>query len=67
MIVKTTCPRCRKMTLVEVNANQYMAWKDGELIQKAMPSLSTSEREMLMTGYCSTCWDIVTNPGADGQ
>jgi len=29
---------------------QYIAWRDGELIQNAMPNLSADEREFLISG-----------------
>jgi hypothetical protein len=39
------CVFCGKEHFVTVNEKEYMAWENGELIQKAMPSLSATERE----------------------
>ena len=33
------------------------AWESGVLIQDALPELSASEREQLMTGIHAECWD----------
>jgi len=40
-----------------VTQEQLDRWKNGELIQKAMPHLTTDEREFLMTGMTSEEWD----------
>lgn len=43
------------------------AWKQGEMIQKALPYLHSSERELIKTRICSVCWDATfqgdTNEG----
>lgn len=56
--IKTTCPICKKVNYVEVNAVGFMRWQEeGVCIQNALPELSADEREMLKTGICPTCWD----------
>lgn len=45
------CPFCGKEHFVTVN----MPWENGELIQKAMPSLSATEREQLISHICPKC------------
>lgn len=57
MEIKTTCHVCGVDSFVYVCGRDYFKWKSGELIQKAMPYLTDDQRESLMTGYCSTCWD----------
>jgi uncharacterized protein YbaR (Trm112 family) len=49
------CPICRKVHFVTVDEEEYMAWENGELIQKAMPSLSATEREQLISHICPKC------------
>jgi len=44
------------MTL-NVTMSQYLDWKQGALIQNAMPNLSADEREFLMTGITPDEWD----------
>ena len=55
---KAKCLCCGKVTSVMVPTEQYNIWRSGEaLIQDALPMLSTSEREFLMTNICEECWD----------
>lgn len=49
------CPMCGAETIVSVPENAYVAWQEGELIQHAMPMLSESARECLISGFCSYC------------
>jgi len=55
--VVAPCPFCGGATKVEVNEKDYWDWQDGELVQVAFPYLSADEREALISGICSTCWD----------
>lgn len=40
-----------------VSEEDYHAWMSGELIQNAMPHLSASEREFILTGMTDDEWD----------
>ena len=53
--VAMTCTFCRKFHLVEVDLEQLEAWRNGELIQNAMPDLTLTEREQLISGLCPKC------------
>ena len=53
--VVMTCTFCRKFHLVEVDLEQLEAWRNGELIQNAMPDLTSTEREQLISGVCPKC------------
>ena len=59
MIMRTniamTCTFCGKFHLVEVDLEQFEAWRNGELIQNAMPDLTPTEREELISGLCPKC------------
>jgi len=59
MIVDRTCPICRTKQSKELDFTdeQYTHWRNGMVIQKAMPQLSVNDREFLMTGICNTCWE----------
>lgn len=57
MMITAMCPYCERLTELDVPDAGYKAWMDGELIQDALPMLTDSEREVLLTGICPTCWD----------
>lgn len=63
--VVTQCPFCGRGNEVEVNEADCWDWDDGMLVQDAFPYLSASEREMLITGCCPTCWNKMF--GDDGE
>jgi hypothetical protein len=39
-----------------VNITDVADWKLGEMIQDAMPYLSSAERELLISRTCDDCW-----------
>lgn len=51
------CPMCGKGSTVEVSEEGFNKWRKGELIQNAFPELKSDERELLITGTHSECWD----------
>ena len=51
------CMCCGQAATVIVVRSEYEAFRRGELIQRAMPSLPEDERELLITGTHSKCWD----------
>ena len=53
--VEMTCPFCGANHAVEVNLAQFEAWRNGEVIQKAMPDLTPTEREQLISHVCPKC------------
>ena len=53
--VVMTCLICGKSHPVEVNLEKFEAWQNGELIQNAMPDLTPTEREQLISGVCPKC------------
>jgi hypothetical protein len=56
-VLSKECPFCREVSTVLVVPSEYTAWQAGEFIQTAMPSLSADERELLISGVDSDCWD----------
>lgn len=46
---------------IPVTRDQILAWKNGELIQNAMPNLTSSQREFIMTGIVDETWDEIFN------
>lgn len=57
MIITTTCPMCGDTEDIYTPSKCFIAWKDGMLIQKAMPFLDTDDRERLMSGICPVCFN----------
>lgn len=53
--VSIICPFCGKDHEVEVDLAKFEAWQSGELIQNAMPDLTFTEREQLISGLCPKC------------
>lgn len=57
MLLKVKCQYCGKIVSIEVNPDELKRWKSGELIQRAMPSLNASQRELLLSNTCNDCWN----------
>lgn len=53
------CKGCGTRIVLKFNASDYRRWKEGELIQRAMPYLTPNEREILITGVCGKCFDAM--------
>lgn len=53
--INMVCPFCGNHHSVTVDDMQYTSWQKGTLIQKAMPTLSTTEREQLISRICPKC------------
>ena len=53
------CQLCGKELSVIVDLEDVKRWKDGELIQNALPYLSVDERELFQTSFCSECYDEI--------
>ena len=41
---------------LDVSDEEFVTWRNGKLIQEAMPRLNSAEREFLMTGLTNTDW-----------
>ena len=46
---------------IDVEPHEYQSWVDGQLIQYAMPHLSVSEREFLISGVTDDEWATLMN------
>ena len=58
MDIKRRSPWSKKTSTwrLDVTEEEYNAWRNGMLIQEAMPRLNSNEREFLMTGLTNTDW-----------
>jgi hypothetical protein len=50
------CWKCNGDHVIMADERDVCDWQDGELIQDALPYLTASEREMLISGTCDDCW-----------
>ena len=55
--VVVTCAKCGTVHTLKVNPGDVDKWRNGELIQSAMPYLAPTERELLISGICGPCFD----------
>jgi hypothetical protein len=56
--VKTkTCCVCDKFEVLTLNRQAVESWQEGEYIQNAFPDMSDGDRELLISGTHSECWD----------
>jgi hypothetical protein len=44
---------------LSITREQYLSWKNGELIQDAFPQLNSDDREFLMTGCTPEEWEVI--------
>lgn len=52
------CSVCNKKVVLEVSSSDLDDYKKGnKLVQRCFPYLTPSQREMLISGYCESCWD----------
>lgn len=57
--ITSKCPECKKVAVIAVPYDGYVNWKQGMLIQRAFPEMDKVQREMLISGYCGSCWDTM--------
>ena len=55
VIVTIVCPICGNEHTVEVSEHALYQWQNGACIQNAMPTLSATEREQLISHICPSC------------
>lgn len=56
----TKKPRTKQLAITE---KQWQSWQSGTLIQFALPHLSVSDREFLITGMDDEDWDAMLAGG----
>lgn len=57
------CNICGKSYVISFNRQDMIDWLSGSLpIQDALPYLTAGERELLISGTCGPCFDILFPP-----
>lgn len=51
------CQLCKEYTYTVVERKDIDDWKNGKLMPNDFPYLSSSEKEILISGYCGDCFD----------
>ena len=54
-ILVMECPLYGKEHIVEVEMEQWLKYRDGELAQNAFPNLSPIKREQIISNLCPEC------------
>lgn len=58
--VERICPACSQPHTIRVNETGLCRWYfEGVHIQNALPELSDTEREALLSGLCPSCQDLL--------
>lgn len=57
MIYRKQCKMCGLVHDIEVDRVGFWKWRDGELIQNALPNVSLDNRELMISGICGKCFD----------
>lgn len=57
LITTPSCIVCHKTTKLTIPRERFDRWQKGEMVQRAFYYMSSSERELLMTGIHEECWD----------
>lgn len=61
--ILTVCPYCHKKYIVNVEEQDYYDWTyKRKLMQECFPYLSSTERELLISGTCKECWNKMFKP-----
>jgi hypothetical protein len=57
-VMVARCKMCAANHVIFVKMHDYIEWKNGAgFIQDLMPYLSEGDRELLISGTCSQCFD----------
>ena len=54
--IQIGCTCCGNDYLIGTTLSGYTAWRNGTLMQDAMPDMPKEYREMFISGTCPSCW-----------
>jgi len=57
--INKSCVMCGTNYDINVNSEDFIAWKQGAFIQDVMGYLTADERELLISGVCGTCFNAM--------
>ena len=56
-VILRLCLLCNKSYNIKMSVEDYVSWSNGALVQNAFPYLSPDQREMIINGTHSECFD----------
>ena len=56
-VIVAQCTECKRGEEFSASPEKYQAWRNGQLIDTALPHLDRDRRELLISGVCSECFD----------
>lgn len=65
--ITVRCPSCAQQNPVVVPKESWERFQSGVFVQRAFPDLPPEEREMLLSGFCPTCWNEMFPPDDEGD
>ena len=66
-VITNKCMVCKETSKMDVDLDAYVAWQqNGTLVQDAFPTMSTDDREQLITGTHPECWSIMFDHYEEG-
>jgi hypothetical protein len=51
------CVMCGAQAEMTLARGSFMQWRHGALVQEAFPEMAIRDRELLISGTCSACFD----------
>ena len=57
--LRKTCNMCDTQHEIWVEDDDYKAWENGKMCQDAFPYLDAGQREILISGTCGRCFDLL--------
>lgn len=53
------CIQCRKLKKITMESKAHKRWVEGAYIQDVAPNMPAGDREFLISGICSDCFDAM--------
>jgi hypothetical protein len=63
--VTKICRECGGHTTFFLNPAAFEAWRGGALIQEVWPDVNKGDRETLISGIHSACWELLFGQGRE--
>lgn len=57
--LRKTCNMCDVQHEIWVEDDDYKSWENGKMCQDAFPYLDAGQREILISGTCGRCFDLL--------